>query len=149
MNDIQQPKRSKFLFLKTKFLKGIYFLLSWKTRRMIFLSSIYGLVCPKQSDLVNTRKLSKMLNISREPDALRLPIAIKSIIWYRHLPTSPEGQVLSVTELSNPDLTDEARDIITEQILAKMPEWLKYAKPSQMKYDLNCLVKFLHAQAIA
>lgn len=116
---------------------------------MIFLSSIYGLVCPKQSDLVNTRKLSKMLNISREPDALRLPIAIKSIIWYRHLPTSPEGQVLSVTELSNPNLTDEARDIITERILAKMPEWLKYAKPSQMKYDLNCLVKFLHAQAIA
>ena len=122
--------------------------LNWKTRRMIFLSSIYGLIMDiTKPDASNAEKLSKVLNIGRTGKGIEFPIAIKSVIWYRCLDSSLEvqGRTLHLRDLANPSLSEEDGSLMVETIINIMPSWLRYAKRSQMVYDLQRLVKHLQS----
>lgn len=142
-----QPLR--FSPLKGFCLKLIYKVLSWRTRRMIFLSSLYGLAMDIQKpDISHAKKLSKVLNIAREPSSVELPMSLKSVIWKNHLTEKldRQGNILRVTDLNNPWLSLEDFDALATSIVKNMPEWLKYAKDSQIKYDIRCMVKMMHKE---
>lgn len=116
---------------------------------MIFLSSLYGLALDIQKpDITHAKKLSKVLNIAREPSSVELPMSLKSVIWKNHLTEKldHQGNILRVTDLNNPWLSLEDFDALATSIVKNMPEWLKYAKDSQIKYDIRCMVKMMHKE---
>lgn len=130
-------------------LKLAYKLLSWRTRRMIFLSSLYGLVMDIQKpDISHAKKLSKVLNIAREPSSVELPMSLKSVIWNKRLTEKldHQGNILRFTDLNKPWLSLEDFDTLATSIVKNMPEWLRYAKDSQIKYDIHCMVKMMHKE---
>lgn len=125
---------------------------SWKTRRMIFLSSIYGYILNVRTpDREHAEKLSKVLNVARKPEALELPIAIKSVIWRNRMPSGVEveGRTLQISDLARNDLSDQECNTFIKLIVDSMPDWLQYAKKPQMQYDLKQLVKCLHTESLA
>lgn len=144
---IQAFKPSRGLsYFRRKSVKLIYALLTWRTRRMIFLSSLYGMVLGiKRPDHDHAAKLTQVLNIARDPQGIEFPIAIKSVIWYKRLsPTLEiEGRTYHLRDLANPDLAEGDLERLVGGIIAKTPEWLQYAKKSQMRYDLLCLGRHL------
>lgn len=139
-------------FIGRKTVQVVHRLLTWKSRRMIFLSSIYGLVMDiKDPDHVNTSQLSQALNIARNPDAIQFPMAIKSVIWYKRIPSGlmVEGRQYQVSDIVRADLTEHVHEALVTEFLEKTPEWLRYAKTSQMRYDLECLFKLLQTSKIS
>lgn len=135
-----------------KTVQVVHRLLTWKSRRMIFLSSIYGLIMDNQKpDRVNTSQLSQALNIARNPDAIQFPMAIKSVIWYKRIPSGlmVEGRQYQVSDIARADLTKNVHEALVTEFLEKTPAWLRYAKTSQMRYDLECLFKLLQTSKIS
>jgi hypothetical protein len=148
---VNEPYNNPSLFERglSKLIRRVF---AWKTRRMIFLSSIYGLVLDiSRTDTENAEKLSRVLNIGRSVEGIEFPIAIKSVIWYNRI--SPymeiEGRTVHIRDLSNPKISEEDSRLIIDSILARMPSWLKYAKLSQMRYDLTKLASLLQTQQSA
>lgn len=116
---------------------------------MIFLSSLYGLAMDIQKpDISHAKKLSKVLNIAREPSSVELPMSLKSVIWKKRLTEKldHQGNILRVTDLNKPWLSLEDFDTLATSIVKNMPEWLRYAKDSQIKYDIHCMVKMMHKE---
>ena len=99
----------------------------------------------QKPDRVNTSQLSQALNIARNPDAIQFPMAIKSVIWYKRIPSGlmVEGRQYQVSDIARADLTKNVHEALVTEFLEKTPAWLHYAKTSQMRYDLECLFKLL------
>ena len=73
---VNEPYNNPSLFERglSKLIRRVF---AWKTRRMIFLSSIYGLVLDiSRTDTENAEKLSRVLNIGRSVEGIEFPIAI-------------------------------------------------------------------------
>lgn len=134
-------------FIRPTVNKLAHSLLSWRIRRLIFLSSVYATALQvSKLDKDHADKLAKVLNIARDHRAMELPVAIKSIIWYK---TNPDcvflkDQRLSVRDLVRPDLSEQECDAIAAYIVQVTPVWLRYAKMAQMVYDVKSLAKQLH-----
>ena len=127
-----------------------HFLFPWRTRRRIFLSSIYGIVVGvTKPDNSHADKLAKVLNLSRDHKALEFPLAIKSVIWfYAKGAVVVEERKLCLKDLGRGDLTGREQDELVGFIVKNTPGVLKYAKPKQMAYDLKCLSNFLRSSEV-
>lgn len=128
-----------------------HFLIPWKTRRRIFLSSIYGMVVGATApDIKHADQLAKVLNLARDHKALEFPLAIKSVIWFNTTKDliTVETRKLYLKDLGQVDLTEKERDELVVFILRRTPGILKYAKPNQMAYDLKCLSNYLRGTAV-
>lgn len=121
--------------------------LTWKLRRLIFLSSLYGVVSQvRHVDEENAKRLVKALNIANNPDSVQLPVAVKSAIWSHRVENGfyIEDRHLNVQDLGSKDIKDADLEEIARWIVKKMPYWLHYAKSTQMLYDvkrLGCLMR--------
>lgn len=136
-------------FIRPTINKLAHSLLSWRIRRLIFLSSIYATALQvSKLDKEHADKLAKVLNIARDHRAMELPVAIKSIIWYKTNPKCifVKNRRLTVRDLVRSDLTEQECDAIASYIVKVMPSWLKYANLVQMVYDVKCLAKQLHTE---
>lgn len=143
---------AKIGFMKRFVVKMAYRLFNWRSRRMIFLSSIYGLMTNNnEADYARTVQLTQVLNLARNPAALQFPIAIKSVIWSKRLPSGimVDGKKFQVSDMARTDLKDGVHDALVDELLKKTPEWLHYARLSQMRYDLECLFKLLQSTKTA
>ena len=136
--------------LRSSLIRLAHQLLSWRTRRMILLSSIYGVVLDiKKPDIEHSNRLSSVLNLAKDPRALELPVAIKSVIWY----LTDENKVtvakrqLCLKDLGRPDLTEEECNVLANHVVEQIPGVLRYAKTSQMVYDVKCLSVYLRSLA--
>lgn len=125
-----------------------HFLFTWKTQRLIFLSTIYGMaVDNKKLDTEHAEKLAKVLNITNDSRTLELPFTFKSVVWFH---TTKDGIVtekrkLSIKDLGRKDISEKECECIIAHIVQNAPCLLIYAKPSQMAYDVKRLAGFLRA----
>ena len=127
-------------------------LLSWKTRRLIFLSSLYGAVCQvKHVDEANAERLVKALNIAKTADSIVLPVAVKSVIWSHRVESGifVEDRHLSIQDLCSDQIQEADREALARWIVKKMPLWLRYAKSSQMLYDVKRLAEVTRSVQLA
>lgn len=136
------------LVLQTAALKLTHSLFSWRTRRMILLSSLYGsLTKPVQPDIRHAVGLAKVLNLTNDYRTMQLPVAINSVIWYhtdRDFVTVKKRQ-LCLQDLIKPDLTKEECQALVLHIVQQTPKVLRYAKTSQMVYDIQCLRDYIRS----
>lgn len=151
MTSLTTPQAALGL-LHRSIVKTVYRVLSWKSRRMIFLSTIYGMATDlQQPDEARIFQLTRALNLARNPETLQLPLAIKSVVWYKRLPSGleVEGQNFQVSDMTRTDLTEDTQEALLNELLQKTPSWLLYARPGQMRYDLECMFKFLRGPETA
>ena len=122
------------------FRHAVRHLLSWKIRRLIFLSSLYGVVRDvNHVDKENAKRLVKALNIAIRPDSVQLPVAVKSVIWSHRVEEGiyVGGRHLHVQDLGSHEVKDGEREELAKWVIKKMPDWLHYAKSAQMLYDVK------------
>lgn len=127
------------------------YLFSWKTRRRIFLSTIYGMsVDQEKTDFDHADKLAKVLNLSRDHKALELPMAIKSVVWFKKDKelVVVETRKLFLKDIARKDLSEKEQEELACSIVNNTPWIIRYAKYKQMVYDVKCLSNYLRASVV-
>lgn len=113
-------------------------------KRMIFMSSIYGLIQQvKDPDLALVQKLNDVLKLSHYPEAFQLPIKVKSLIWT----DCKEGYIdtgmdmISFSEIKGKELPVEKCRFVARYFSNRAPNWLRYATPETMEDDVIRLIQ--------
>lgn len=116
--------------------------LSYRLKRMIFLSSVLGLVENIQHpDNELLGKLNTALKLAHDKQALKFPILIHSWIWRRQ-----RGNVININgrEILMSDLLQlKDQDLDFDQVASYLfhaaPEWVVYSKLPAFSEDLKKL----------
>jgi hypothetical protein len=117
-----------------------------RTKRLMFLASFFarakeGQQGPAPYDDPMLEKLNKLMGLSNNDAALKLPVHLSKAIW--HGKTLSEIVDVSVLEEQiTPDLIDRA----AKQIIAAMPRWLRYGRPEDIEKDVKQLL--VHRQIL-
>ena len=122
--------------------------LSKRIKRLIFISSIIGLIknmkSPEQEAL---EKVNSIFNIAKDPNAIALPMYAKSLIW-RDLCNKPievsSGKVIFATSIDKQEFTNHQYQNIVDFFFRHTPKWLKYDEDVVMRGDINKIIKNLY-----
>ena len=125
--------------------KFLGYVLSDRTRKMIFLSSLAGYIQNiTNPDNQMVEKINELFSLSRNPSALKLPIQMNAKIWSafdqsRLVKADLKGVCLSDvcdTRLSIPQLR-----IVANQLIDSVPKWLIYGSREAMRQDIYKLLQ--------
>ncbi len=140
---LKEPVWEELPVKKRYIYKWLYHKIPKRVKRLIFVSSIIGLLDVDKSitnELI--AKINSLLKIAHNPDAMYFPIAVKSIIW-RKLVKNPtmiiNGIEYNISDLRNIRKTDKYYDSLSKFILNAAPEWLRYGSAALMEYDIQIL----------
>ena len=134
-------------FFSRSFLKLLENNLPRRFKRLIYVSSILGLIQQMQDpDMILITKLNNVFKIAHHPDAFAFPMYIKSVIWKNtmfdvvHIGNDKE---VAVCDLVNHELSNRECAAIGEYFANNAPSWLKYGAIDTMVNDIVMLVKQL------
>ncbi len=97
-----------------------------RTKRLVLLSSLYAWLCnTTQFDDKTINKLNKIMELSSQDSALKFPMQLSSVIWH--------GDGNSTQLYPAPQLDEET---MINQILARVPKWLKYSDDRSVSQDI-------------
>ena len=116
--------------------------LSYRLKRMIFLSSVLGLVENIQHpDNELLSKLNSVLKLAHDKQALKFPIMIHSWIWRRQKDNVIylDGRAVPISELVNLHEGDVDFDQIAAYLFNAAPDWVVYSKFPTVSEDLRKL----------
>lgn len=101
-----------------------------KGKRMLFILICYC-IWSKNNDEKIIRdqmiEINNRLNLSKDSDALSFAIGLRNIL------------------LTMDDIQPMVKDNDKDDLVNKMPDWLKYNSPERMKSDLYTIYKYTHA----
>lgn len=115
-----------------------------KMKRLIFVASIVGLIYEfKNPDSRIINKLNTALKLAAHPEAIELPLRVKSSIWKdRDLNIlGQNGKVIHVCDVEKAEMTNKDIETLAEQLTGQAPQWLKYAQWETMCSDVVRLVQ--------
>lgn len=140
-----RPKKG---FFSTTFLKLLEKRLPRRFKRLIYVSSILGLIQQmKDPDMALVIKLNTMFKLANNPDALAFPMYIKSVIWkdvmLEAVCISTTDEQVPITALLDQELNSKDCTAIGEYFARQAPAWLKYGAIDTMVNDIVLLVKQL------
>jgi hypothetical protein len=116
--------------------------LSYRLKRMIFLSSVLGLVENIQHpDNELLGKLNSVLKLAHDKQALKFPIMIHSWIWRRQKDNviSLDGRTVPISDLVQLREGDVNFDKLAEYLFHAAPDWVVYSKLPTVSEDLRKL----------
>jgi hypothetical protein len=106
-----------------------------RTKRLLFLASFSGqLKDPGEFSDETLHKLNKMLDLSTDDAALRLPVHLSHAIW-RNRPLEA-GLRLSLKA----DHAQEGVHALSTKVLEAMPKWLRYGDEPRMRREIEKLL---------
>jgi len=120
--------------------------LSDKIKRLIFISSVFGLIKQiKEPDDFLVSKLNEVFIIAKFPDAVMFPMYIKNLIWHElyNMPIVLENKTLNIIGCGNVNINHSDELAIANYIVNHSPKWLRYANIEAMKEDILTLFKNL------
>lgn len=120
-----------------------------KWKRLIYVSSLMGLLQECQDpDMELVNKLNKVFKIVTNPQAYKLPIACKGIIW-RNITNGvidlERGKILVSQVLSSP-LSRSDSVAVGIYLAESCPKWLEYGSKDLMIHDACLLLNELTAE---
>lgn len=120
-------------------------ILSSRTKRIMFISSLYAYIKQIQNpDEEIALKLNQVMCLSSREDALMLPMALSKYIWRNGASIHCSTEEVQMNQLSDAlrrvDSLAQQR-IISEQVIQNTPQWLQYGSHRRMRYDLMELFK--------
>lgn len=118
---------------------------SMRLKRMIFLSSVLGLLEDIQKpDKEMMSKLNDILKLAHHKDAIAFPFYIHSYLW-RNCNTdiclSVGGQQIPLTELSGSSMTTTNYLTLARYLIKSAPRWMIYGSEYTVAHDLEVLFK--------
>ena len=109
-------------------------------KRLVFLSSLAAYVRDvKNPDQEMLEKLNEVLMLSSDPQALKLPMQINSVIWGKFNMDDIKvigDQKHSSDSLSMSGLQRSQTRIMANRLIDYMPEWLRYQSKEKMRQDI-------------
>lgn len=106
-----------------------------RTKRVITIISLCGKIINKlKIDKEYLSLLNTYMLLSREEDALKLPIYFSDTIWH-HVPAKALVD----------EIDEEKIHKVALEIVESIPPWLRYARDIVIVNDVESLLKFNHA----
>lgn len=137
------PSNSLIKLYLTNIIKDI---LPRRIKRLIYLSSIFGLLehIQKDPDLQLIEKLNKILQLAENPNSYVFPIYVKSLIWRNVVKGEGillHGEYTSVSNIQiNRNMGQDDKSLLADYFTFKCPEWLKYGSQRLMENDVVNLI---------
>lgn len=136
----------KLLCDSTGFCWTVRQMLPWRFRRMIVLSGCFGLLSSLDKPLLtHSEELSEVLNLARNPDSIKVPIKLHSIIvsQFSTLNLELNGKTITINDVVEGNLSEEVRMALSEKMAYLVPPSLCYSLPNCMAYDFYRLLGFV------
>lgn len=106
-----------------------------RTKRLIFLSSIYARMEKRPSvDRDTLHKLNKALALCNDEAALMMPVHLNRVIW-----NSESAEEIPLDMLFTEELDRSKLRMACTLIIKHMPAWLRYSDENVMREDLQKL----------
>lgn len=121
-----------------------------KIKRMIFLSSLLAYIQgTKSPDQHLVQKLNHLLKLSNNDKSAMVPPLLNEKIWggivSRTEPLGRSGLVLSdLSEIKDYKVFTYQSRFISDRIIRRTPNWLRYGSNKQIKEDLIVFFNNLH-----
>lgn len=107
-----------------------------RTKRLIFLASFSArMKNERQFDNDTLEKLNKLMVLSNSDSALKLPIHLSKVIW--------NGRTLNdicADSFAEGPLSTDRVAVAAEQIVNRMPNWLRYGRRNDIVADVKKLL---------
>ena len=129
-------------FVSRKWVEFLDGFLPRRVKRMIFLSSLLAYIQGNHKpdeELVN--KLNQLLHLSNSAKSAMVPPLLNERIWAdvvsRTEPVGNTGIVLAkLSEMPRATIVTSQARILSDNIIRKSPQWLRYGTTNQMRADL-------------
>lgn len=131
-------------FIKRYFNYTLESRLPSKTKRLIYISSILGVIeASKDPDKRLIAKLNEVFHIAKYQDSFLFPIHINRFIWPKmeNVIIKCDGRDIPLKGISQTELTDKERKVISEYFFKNTPRWLSYGSKNLMVADVSSLIK--------
>lgn len=114
-----------------------------RIKRMIFLASVFAYISETDTPSDETvQKLNKVMRLSRDEQAIRLPFAMKKMVW------KTLEEPLIIDEVDEP--IDNLKEIvqtcdsnifakIVHLLILRAPDWTVYASETTIQTDLRIM----------
>ena len=126
-------------FVRTVVAKTFDKILSTHMKRLVFISSLVGLVYQaKDPDLLTITKLNQVFDLANYPEAMQFPARVKSVIWRdKDLNIlGHDGKTLHIFDVDQVQMNKEDVEKLSTQVTSQAPWWLKYGDFEAMKADV-------------
>lgn len=145
MNQLKPPGRFRSMIreVATRVANRV---LSAKAKRTIFIASITGMAYPlREPDSITTEKLNKVFSLVKDPNALELPMYVKSAIWrdcdLRVM--AQNGQAICPASLVYGTVSEADARKLADHVVNTTPSWLHYCSPDEMRQDMSKLIQHI------
>lgn len=111
-------------------------LISRHGKRILFITSLYFQVVQIErlkADAIS--KLNSIMHLAHSEEALKLPAAIRSIVWNK----ADIARELTVDQLDG-DISEEKAKEISAKVVAMAPSWIRYGRTDDMIKDVVDLI---------
>ena len=114
-----------------------------RIKRMIFLASVFAYISETDTPSDETvQKLNEVMRLSRDEQAIRLPIAMKKMVWKTlDEPLFIDDELEPINDLrevvKNCDSNIFAK--IVHMLIKRAPDWTVYASESTIQTDLRIM----------
>jgi len=125
-------------FIKKKVENTLTNYLPKKVKRLIFISSVIGLIKNiKDPDIEILNKINELFNLSTDNKVLKLPIYFKYYIWTSFKRGVDESVIKNI---NNSDIEISNVNIFIKKILNDIPSWLNYGTNELIISDLKKII---------
>jgi len=125
-------------FIKKKVENTLTNYLPKKVKRLIFISSVIGLIKNiKDPDIEILNKINELFNLSTDNKVLKLPIYFKYYIWTSFKRGADESVIKNI---NNSDIEISNVNIFIKKILNDIPSWLNYGTNELIISDLKKII---------